>query len=108
MRAPLVRVTIGDYLYRMPGFLENVSINIDQTYSWEIKDGLQLPHAAIVNITFKPILDQIPRRATLDTTVPKLLANGKGIIHNSKDVEVADRERVASIADYLISNNIPF
>jgi hypothetical protein len=108
MRAPLVRVTIGDYLYRMPGFLENVSINIDQTYSWEIKDGLQLPHAAVVNITFKPILDQIPRRATLDTTVPKLLANGKGIIHNSKDVEVADRERVASIADYLISNNIPF
>jgi hypothetical protein len=108
MRAPLVRVTIGDYLYRMPGFLENVSINIDQTYSWEIKNGLQLPHAAVVNITFKPILDQIPRRATLDTTVPKLLANGKEIIHNSNNAEVADREIIQKAVSKLKLNNIRF
>lgn len=98
MRAPLVRVTIGDYLYRMPGFLENVSLNIDQTYSWEIEDSLQLPQAVGVTINFKPIFDEIPKRATLGepitdnsnenftitsnpaTSIPKLLANREGII----------------------------
>jgi hypothetical protein len=65
MRAPLVKVTIGDYLYRMPGFLENVNITVDNNYPWEInlrKDLAQLPQVVDVNITFKPILNELPSR----------------------------------------------
>lgn len=111
MRAPLVRVTIGDYLYRQPGFLENVSLNIDQTYSWEIGDGLQLPQAVGVTINFKPIFDEIPRRATLDTVInntgkyittnyqniPKILANREGIIEEPEANRVLDPEILAPI-----------
>jgi len=35
MRGSVVRLTIGDYLYRIPGFLENVNITIDENSSWE-------------------------------------------------------------------------
>jgi hypothetical protein len=62
MMAPLVRLTIGDYLYRVHGFLESVNVTIDQNNSWEIDDGQQLPHTLDVSITFKPILNQLPRR----------------------------------------------
>jgi hypothetical protein len=66
MRAPLVKVTIGDYLYRMPGFLESVNITVDNNYPWEInlrKDLAQLPQVVDVNITFKPILNELPSRS---------------------------------------------
>lgn len=70
MRAPLVKVTIGDYLYRMPGFLESVNILIDNSYSWEINlensDEIgQLPHIVDVSISFKPIFDTLPKRQDL-------------------------------------------
>lgn len=113
MRAPIVRVTIGDYLYRMPGFLESVNITVDNNYTWEInQQGLdslaQLPQIIDVAVQFKPILSELPRRASLtsnlvsrlvnaesETTIetygieqaiPQLIANNKNVI---KDFEVS-------------------
>lgn len=68
MRAPVVRLTVGDYLYRVAGMLESVNVNVDDNYSWEINklnlDSLkQLPHIINVQCTFKPIQDFLPRRA---------------------------------------------
>lgn len=62
MRAPLMRITIGDYLFRMPGFIESVNLTTLFDSSWEIENGSQLPHAVDVNITFKPIPNELPRR----------------------------------------------
>ena len=72
MRAPLMRITIGDYLYRVAGLLENVNINVDGNTNWEIdsiEDGTdlrQLPRVVEVNCSFKPIQDFLPKRETLE------------------------------------------
>jgi len=88
MRAPIVRVTIGDYLYRMPGFIESVNVNISNDTSWETTEdpnyaGLdssiaQLPHYLDVTISFKPISDTLPNRY------------GTHILNNKLYVETAE------------------
>jgi len=80
MRAPLVKITLGDYLYRVPGFLENVNITVDNSIPWEINidddPSLQeLPHVLDVSITFKPIHDILPSRSTPDS-ITNLITNG--------------------------------
>ena len=95
MRAPLVRVTIGDYLYRVPGFLENVNITVANDYPWEVNlensnsDNIaQVPQVIDIAVSFKPIMDTLPRRSpSLETEltsdpeqeglVPKLVATNK-------------------------------
>lgn len=66
MRAPLVKITIGDYIYRTPGFLESVNITVDNGTPWEIGSvedkSLQLPQVIDVAVSFRPILDELPRR----------------------------------------------
>lgn len=65
MRAPIIRLTIGDYLYRVAGMLENVNITVDDNVPWEIvsdKTMKQLPHVINVQCSFKPIQDFLPRR----------------------------------------------
>jgi hypothetical protein len=63
MTSPIIRLTIGDYIYRVFGFLESVNVTIDQNSSWEIDDGSQLPHFLDINVSFKPILSQLPQRS---------------------------------------------
>lgn len=84
MRGNVVRLTIGDYLYRVPGFLENVNVTIDNNNTpWEIvlneyddSDVRQLPHMVTVQCSFKPIMDLLPRKVTkLNPFVP-LIVNG--------------------------------
>lgn len=72
MRAPILRVTIGDYLYRVAGFLENVNLNLAQEAAWEIEDGTQLPMMVEVQTSFKPIPEDLPRRYREDS-VPRLI-----------------------------------
>lgn len=67
MRAPIIRLTIGDYLYRVAGMLENVSITVDDNVPWEIASNeniKQLPHVINVQCSFKPIQDFLPKRVT--------------------------------------------
>jgi hypothetical protein len=69
MRAPIVKVTLGDYLYRVPGFLQSVNVTVDNSTSWEINledstDVQELPHVLEVAITFKPIHDVLPERSS--------------------------------------------
>lgn len=83
MRAPVIRLTVGDYLYRVAGMLENVSITIDDNYTWEINvndlDSLkQLPQVINVQCTFKPIQDFLPRRANMyNTNTPYVTKQGE-------------------------------
>jgi len=65
MRAPVIRLTIGDYLYRVAGMLENVNITIDDNVPWDInyfENTKQLPQIINVQCSFKPIQDFVPRR----------------------------------------------
>jgi len=64
MRAPIIRLTIGNYLNRVHGFLENVNVSIAETSPWEIEKGSQLPHYIDVSTSFKPILVDLPRKGT--------------------------------------------
>jgi hypothetical protein len=84
MRGNVVRLTIGDYIYRMPGFLENVNITIDNSNTpWETKlkgdlesDVAELPHMVTVACSFKPIMDILPRKARYNDLDVPLIANG--------------------------------
>ena len=70
MRGNVVKLTIGDYLYRVPGFLENVNVTIDNSNTpWEIllnesvdDDVRQLPHMLTIQCSFKPIMEILPRK----------------------------------------------
>ena len=85
MRGNVVRLTVGDYLYRVPGFIDNVSVTVDNSNtSWEIvlqKDEYpgvaQLPHLVTVSVSFKPIMNFLPRRENADNlVVPLISRNG--------------------------------
>jgi hypothetical protein len=69
MRAPMIRLTIGDYLYRQLGFIESINLTIENTTSWEINydksvDLAELPQMIGVNVSFKPIFNELPQRST--------------------------------------------
>jgi hypothetical protein len=84
MRGNVVKVTIGDYLYRVPGFLENVNVTIDNSNTpWEIllnqfgpeDDVRQLPHMVSVACSFKPIMDILPRKVNKSNPFVPLIVN---------------------------------
>lgn len=98
MRASLIKLTIGDYLYRIPGFLENVNITVDNNASWEIAldaegkdaDMRQLPQVVDVQCSFKPIHDFLPRRVTIqDPYVPIIASTPRRFL--SGVIESGDR-----------------
>lgn len=76
MRAPIVRITIGDYLYRVPGFIESINVTVDNNYPWEVNleksqigDIAQLPQVLDISVSFKPILDILPKRASINKLI---------------------------------------
>lgn len=118
MRAPVVRVTIGDYLYRVPGFLESVNLTVENNTPWEINldgDLAQLPQVVDINVTFRPIMDILPKRSsllvsknqiqTLNNEIqgtfnnPPLVANNGEVIRETFTENVNKYETNAIIAD---------
>ena len=73
MRAPLMRLTIGDYLYRMPGYLENVDISVEEKSSWEITDGEQLPNFLNISFAYKIIHKTLPQRGQKGNNYTKFI-----------------------------------
>jgi len=60
MIGPVIKLTIGDYLFRCPGFINSISVTIDDTLPWEINveekdDVAQLPKFLSLAIGFTPI-----------------------------------------------------
>lgn len=101
MRAPLIRLTIGDYFYRMPGFLESVNITIDNGTPWEINldgDLAQLPQVLDVQVSFKPIMDTLPKRTSI-SNVKDFVTNTNTQNQTSNVVVYADTENPALIAN---------
>jgi hypothetical protein len=71
MKGNLVRLTIGDYLYIVPGFISNLTYNIPEDAAWEISltepEGgedsgtMETPKLFDVNVSFTPIHDFVPQ-----------------------------------------------
>jgi hypothetical protein len=71
-RGTFVKVTVGDYLSRTRGFIENLSLSWSQDYPWEIGvlegetvEGhenriIRVPHILDCSIQFKPVYENIP------------------------------------------------
>lgn len=71
MRAPIIRLTIGDYLYRVPGLLENVNVTLEGGAPWDTnvyKDSAQLAQVLTIQVSFKPIPSLLPRRTSISKT----------------------------------------
>jgi hypothetical protein len=102
MRAPLMRISIGDYIYRMPGFIESINVTVDNGNPWEINldgDSAQLPQVLDVAVTFKPILDELPRRLGTDI---KFRSLGNYSIETNSIEEVSDAR--IGVVPKLIAN----
>jgi hypothetical protein len=75
MRTPVVKMTIGNYIYRQPGFLNSMNLSIETDYPWEITDdrqlfAAQLPHVIKAECQFTPIHDFLPRRSQNGRVTP--------------------------------------
>lgn len=90
MRGTLVRLTVGDYLHRQPGFIEKVDFKWDKDYPWEIAmkrpegEERDIPHQELptvldVSIGFRPIHNFIP---TSEYTLPSTeqIKKGEGVV----------------------------
>jgi len=63
MKGTLTKITIGDYLKDVTGFISNVGLTWDVNTPWEINlenDTPRVPHILSVSIAFTPIHDFIP------------------------------------------------
>jgi len=135
MRAPVVRITIGDYLYRVPGFIESINVTVDNNYPWEINleksqvgDIAQLPQVLDIAVSFKPIMDILPRRSainklveitatdatninqettTISTNIPALIAN-VGNKTNAQESFIAPGEVIDSTSRFVASRPLNF
>jgi hypothetical protein len=71
MRGPMMRLTIGNYLYRQFGYIDNLTYAIADDSSWEIaidepEQGrlmYELPHIIDVNISFQILHDFLPQKS---------------------------------------------
>ena len=71
MKGNLIRLTVGDLYYSLPGFIPSLTYNIPEEASWEIAfsspEGgedtglMETPKYFEVNISFTPIHDFVPR-----------------------------------------------
>jgi hypothetical protein len=60
MVAPFIELTLGDMFNRTPGFLDSLSVEVDDTGTWEIEDGLQFPKHITCNCSFTYIGKYLP------------------------------------------------
>lgn len=65
MRGTIVRATVGDYLFRVPGVVNSVNYSWDKNYPWAIKYGeelqQELPMVLNCTLSFTPIHDFVPQ-----------------------------------------------
>jgi hypothetical protein len=115
MRGSVVGLTIGDYIYRMPGFLQNVDITIDNSNTpWEIQlygpetesDVAQLPHLVNISVTFLPIMDILPRRVTAtNNDVPLIVNDGTGYLSGFTDYVNPKTNEADTISNIAMSED---
>jgi len=65
MKGTLTKITIGDYVVGLSGFIESIGLTWNTNYPWELgvddETALKVPHILDASITFKPIHDFAPQ-----------------------------------------------
>lgn len=111
MRAPIIRLTVGDYLYRVAGMLENVSITVDDNVPWEIASNeniKQLPHVINVQCGFKPIQDFLPRRENSDNrNIPFITQQDDNYVIIRPTVELETVPATSRNLNPVVNSNSP-
>jgi len=85
-RAPYIKLTVGDYIDRLPGFIKSLSIKPVKGATWEINindtDTIQsLPQALDISMAFQPIHNFVPRKVKKgDEDVPFITLNSRNTI----------------------------
>ena len=94
LRGSFIRVTVGDLLTRVPGFLTQLSLKWSKNYPFEIaldstkdNDVLVLPHILDVSCAFTPIHDFIPKKSVTNSSF--FAKTGTGRTANFYDDEEA-------------------
>ena len=60
MIAPFIKLTIGDMFNGTPGFLDSLSVEVDDVSTWEVDEGLQFPKHITCNCSFTYIGKHLP------------------------------------------------
>ena len=81
---PIIRMTIGDMFAGLNGFIRSLSYDwnyLGQGGKWELSEGLRIPMACSVNMSFQVLHTRMPDRNYAFYPGPML--NGKGMGTNS-------------------------
>lgn len=75
MRGPFMNLTVGNYIYRQPGYISSLQYSIADDTPWEIaidepEQGAsnalyELPHIIDVNMSFVPVHNFLPQKSAL-------------------------------------------
>ena len=60
MVAPFINLTIGDMFVETPGFLDSLSVEVDDSSTWELDEGLQFPKHITCTCSFTYIGKYLP------------------------------------------------
>ena len=80
-RGSYIKLTIGDYIDQIPGFITGLDVSETKGSTWEINldddSTIQsLPHALDIKMSFQPIHNFVPRKITPDSpNVPFITLN---------------------------------
>jgi hypothetical protein len=123
MKGNLIRLTIGDYLYIVPGFISDLTYTIPEESPWEIAfsspEGreesiglMETPKLIEVQVSFTPIHDFAPRldstkQAALITPQSqgsnnKYLGNSGSYVTPKVDIEAGKGNMEPFATDYTI------
>jgi hypothetical protein len=58
--APIVYLTLGDMFNNAPGFFSSVNLSIPENSTWELEEGLQVPHLCTLSFEFTYIGKENP------------------------------------------------
>lgn len=112
MRGTFIKATIGDYIWKMPGFISNITYSWNKDYPWEIayyKDHEgkeiagtdpnentdltvnQLPTVLDVAISFTPVHRFVPQSLSLNSSEDSF--DGRNLHYISKPVGIVEADR---------------
>tara|TARA_B100000029_G_scaffold41066_1_gene38225 strand:- start:5117 stop:7936 length:2820 start_codon:yes stop_codon:yes gene_type:complete len=73
---PFIYLTIGDLFNATPGYFDNITITIDETGTWEIDEGFQIPQFFSVSVNFVHVGKYLPHTLGKHYEVPWLKDGG--------------------------------
>ncbi len=107
MRGNMVRMTVGGYLYEVPGVLTSLTYTIPDDTTWEIaidtegksdSSVKELPHRIEVSLAFTPVQDFLPSRQ-------KLIYDENGVLSTEEGFEIGP-QRFISLNNGINNNYI--